>query len=252
MTRVLLATDECVAVLIETVGARRERLQLATTKTVEQDFGISVRIRPDSVTEGCCRVAGTYFHNPDRITVAQSTTPRRLHFTILHELAHCLIRNDYALFDLARSRDREERVCDLFAAEILLPQSLIEEVIGSAEPSAAHLVSLYLLSAASGAVCARAAGERLKRPGYAVVATDNQIHYSFGHSMLVELERFVPQPPDSLFESARINGRTAVGVTQLLSRPGHWSPSMWGDVAIGDDGLTFGVFTEFESDNSEG
>ena len=95
----------------------------------------------------------------------------------------------------------------------------------------------------SGAVCARSAAERLTDPGYVVVVVDNVITYACNSDMLVDIERHVLQPPDSLFAEAMARGR-ASGVTQLVCRPGHWTGPLAGDVARGDDNLTFGVFVE--------
>lgn len=241
MNRILVDVDEGVDMLIEVVRDVRDRLQSDAIRTVLDHFGVPVRLRPDSVVAGCCTVAGTYFHDPPRIAVAVSPTPRRIAFTVLHELAHHLIRRSYAFTSLARSPEKEERVCDRFAAEILVPAALVSEVVTSGQPKAVELAELYRRSRGSGAVCIRSAADHVANPGYLVVVVENTITYAVNVGMLLDLERNVTQPPDSLFMVASVAG-SASGTTQLLCRPGHLTGPLRGDVAVGLDRLTLGVF----------
>jgi IrrE N-terminal-like domain len=239
--------DEYVAQLLEEVGDARIRLQTSTISTVTEEFGVKVRTRPDVVQAGYCTVAGNYFNDPPRMVVAESSTPRRVAFTVLHELAHHLIRASYRyayrFTSLARAPQVEEAVCDRFAAEILVPTPLVEAIVSDGIPHAAELAELYRQSLGSGVVCIRSAAERLSVPGYLVVAVDNVITYAVSNRMLLDIEKGSLQVPRSLFAEAEASG-VADGITQLSVRHGVLSAPLLGDVARGDDRLLFGVFVE--------
>jgi Zn-dependent peptidase ImmA (M78 family) len=239
--------DEYVSQLLEEIGDARIRLQTSTMSTVMEEFGVEVRIRPDVIRAGYCSVAGNYFNDPPRMVVAESPTSRRVAFTVLHELAHHLIRASYTyayrFTSLARAPQLEEAVCDRFAAEVLVPTSLVEAVVSEGIPQATELAELYRRSVGSGVVCVRSAAKRLLVPGYVVVAVDNVIHYAVSHRMLLDIEKGSRQVPGSLFTEAAVNG-SANGITQLSVRHGVLSAALLGDVARGDDQLFFGVFVE--------
>jgi hypothetical protein len=250
MNRVLSPVDERISRLLEIVGDARTALQTLPIPTVES-FGVRVRLRPDSIVAGYCTVSGTYFHNPPRIAVAETPTQRRIAFTVLHEFAHHLLRGSYEFSSLARNPHLEEELCDSFAAEILVPSALLDEVMTSEPPTSQEICDLYRRSYGSGAVCARRVSERLTTSGYVVVAVENEITYAFSVDMLVDIERHVAQQPESLFSAASRVG-AASGVTQLVCRPGHMTAPLMGDVVRGDDNLTFGVFQEISEDSVVG
>jgi hypothetical protein len=106
----------------------------------------------------------------DRI-ICYTPTPasRRQNFTLLHELGHLRVSEDDEALDwLADRADPSsdlERLCDMIAAEILLPASTITLVLGGNAPTPSHLRQLYTASHASEEVCAIALAARLPARG---------------------------------------------------------------------------------------
>ena len=100
---------------------------------------------------------------------------RRENFSLVHELVHHIIDTDEVLVDwladLPDAHLETEALCDAAAQRLLLPDRLIDTVLGSSPPAAAHLQQLYTSSAASEPVCAIALASRLRCHG-AVLITD--------------------------------------------------------------------------------
>src|SRR5688572_9533633 len=120
---------ECVRQLLDIVAPHRASLGSDTFATISNQFGVAVTERPERRGAEGCGVDGAYFPSPPRIVVAASESIRRRAFTALHELAHHLIRHNWSLFVLAARRSMEEKVCNEFAAEILAPQTLCDEIL---------------------------------------------------------------------------------------------------------------------------
>lgn len=234
--------DDCLSQLVASVSPHAHLLAQNTFAAIETLYSIAVLERPEQRTTGVCAVDGAYFSSPPRIIVAAAVSPRRRAFTALHELAHHLIRHDWALFGLAGYRETEERVCNRFAAEILAPQVLCDEVLGSEPPSATAFADLYLRSAASRAVCARLIAARLPGIGHAVVALGTVVTYCAGRGTPFHAEYGTEQGPSSVFGMAVREG-TAHQTTRLIYREGFVSPEY--DVeALYSDGHVFAIFTD--------
>lgn len=60
------------------------------------------------------------------IVLNKSFCPERKRFTALHELAHLLL-----LFDTSVSENDEEKLCNLFASEMLILESVFKGIVGS-------------------------------------------------------------------------------------------------------------------------
>lgn len=146
--------------------------------------GVAVRLVPDSHTRSGsssseCSVAGAYVDDADPpvLAVAASASAGRRAFTLLHEFGHHLQRTVLALSDLLLAQpDRgvalEDAACDTFAAEILLPKTLVDRHIDDRGPTADNVVDLWRASSASrAAACVRAA-QRLPSPGHVVLLDD--------------------------------------------------------------------------------
>jgi hypothetical protein len=110
------------------------------------------------------------------LVFATDPSPRRVRFTLLHELGHHIIRTAAPeLLDLIDDsagddatpddlRDTEEHCCHTFAGTILVPASLLAEVIGAGQPRPDDVHELYKRSGASWEATAVGIAGRANRP----------------------------------------------------------------------------------------
>lgn len=145
--------------------------------TVLRDWEeISYRDVPPAEASSRCSVAGAYYgtEDPAVIAVTHAASPGRRAFTALYELGHHLQQSDFDLADAVDSHGAargafEDAACDAFAADVLLPDEIVDRHISAAGPSTDDVVALRRDSAASRvAVCVRAA-QRLRAPGHVVL-----------------------------------------------------------------------------------
>lgn len=117
-------------------------------------------------------------------TVFYAPTPgsERQSFTLLHEVGHILVEDDDdALVWLADCPDPDsqlERLCDEIAAALVVPESMLSEVVGAGPLTAKHLKTLIAVSSASGPACAIALASRLSSGAVVIVdrATATVVH----------------------------------------------------------------------------
>lgn len=131
----------------------------------------------DANTSRCSIEGGYKAGPPPRIGVAISS-PARMSFTVLHELAHHLQRTSDDLSDALGFRDDagvalEEAAADAFAASILIPAADAARVLGASTPRATDVARLWeeLPNASRHAVVVRAA-QNLEAPGHVVILDD--------------------------------------------------------------------------------
>ena len=116
---------------------------------------IRVRLVEEQLGGNGCAVSGSYHPEltPPTLLIGRSLSHRRRAFTALHELGHHLQQTDVDLgertFEASNPLQFQERACDAFAAEVLLPDAEL------ARPglSARDIVSIYESSAASREAC---------------------------------------------------------------------------------------------------
>lgn len=100
-------------------------------------------------------------------TVMYAPTPgsKKENFTLLHEVAHILVENDDgALIWLADRNDPDvelERLCEEIAAALVVPEDMLDDVVGTGPITGDDLKTLVACSAASGPACAIALSTRL-------------------------------------------------------------------------------------------
>lgn len=136
---------------------------------------------------GGCSVAGAYLESlvgaPDGtprlpiVQVAEAASPGRRAFTALHELGHHLQRTDIDLAETLWAQQAldmfEDLACDAFAADMLLPDNAVDNVVDAKGPTATDVVTLYERTGASrSAACVRAS-QRLPAPGHVVLLNDD-------------------------------------------------------------------------------
>ncbi|MGH2732282.1 MAG: ImmA/IrrE family metallo-endopeptidase [Actinomycetota bacterium] len=208
-------------------------------------FGIEVRLRAESSSAGTCSVDGSYFDQPPRISVALSASHGRRYFTALHELGHYLQRNDLEIMDALVADDDpwdlEEEVCDVFAAEVLLPPELVGGIIGDAGPTAQEVARLFRQSQASREACCVRAAQRIRGSGYVMLGTPEGLAlFTANHNVPYRVARRTPQGADHLVARAGRMG-SARGESRICYASGTLSPPYHAD-AVRDADYIFAVF----------
>jgi hypothetical protein len=155
---------------------------------VELYFGpIGCQALPGAnITRGSCSIDGYYTSDVDPqrpwIFYADDVHEDRARFTILHELGHHLFMTAAAaLLDdldaLGGSADAaiqaEESVCHRFAGNLLVPDELLQETIGSDRVNPDHVVAIHEDGAASWEACAVRVAEVMPIAGAVVLLRDN-------------------------------------------------------------------------------
>ena len=153
----------------------RRQLTLAPIPTVMAQ-GVRVRAIGALQPSAECSCDGALFLPPSVPTPTICYLPtldsRRENFTVLHEYAHLCVRwDDDMLSDLADMGDDggravEELVCDALAGAVLLPDHLVDAVLGGRRPEAAHLNDLFARSSASKEACAVRLAQHLPDFGF--------------------------------------------------------------------------------------
>jgi Zn-dependent peptidase ImmA (M78 family) len=157
-----------------TTHATLHELAVDPATVLRQRYGIEVVLRPPAAP-GKCSIDGSYRRNPLRISVSSALSTRRVLFSILHEFGHHLQRRSFEAID-ARTRAGkkavafEEDVCDAFAADILVPDTLVDEILDGHDVTAAALVRLFHESQASREACCVRIVQRLRTDGYVILA----------------------------------------------------------------------------------
>ena len=176
------------------------------------------------------------------IVVLDTGGGRRRNFSLLHEFGHHLQQADRAwAFDVLANlgSDRwtvEERVCDLFAAQMLLPEELVApHATNGRELQARSIVELFHASAASrSACCVHMCG----MPGdHAVMLTDldGTIFFATSSDAFYAPMRGTPQPDlEILIETAIENDGHASGDAHngLRYGTGRFRQDVYFDIAV--------------------
>lgn len=169
---------------------------------------LALRRVPSHALRGGCSVVGQYSDDtdPPTLSVVDAGSAGQRRFTVLHELGHHEQRGDLPWFDaaLARQSDHgrrlEEQVCDAFAAEVLLGQDVVDQVLGGEAPTAEAVVRLRAATGASGAACCVRVAQLLRCEGI-VLATDlsgSVLFSAVNGASYFRPKRGTPQGSDSL------------------------------------------------------
>ncbi|MFE6868803.1 ImmA/IrrE family metallo-endopeptidase [Kitasatospora sp. NPDC057692] len=195
-----------------------------------------VDVDEDREAQGCS-VAGAYDSGPPpRLSVAAAASLARRDFTALHELGHHLQTNSFALMEAFSGEPDggvllEDAACDAFAAEILLPASLVDRHLDVKGPDASAIAQLWQTSNASRmAVCVRAA-QRLPAPGH-ILLLDRAGRLVFGAShSLPPLPRGSRQVDIPVVDRAVAGSGRARGQTRVRYRDGILGRELHTDIA---------------------
>lgn len=159
-----LETSTAIRFATDPIGVLREDLDLKV-----QPVDHLTQRRDDG---GACD--GVSYLQDGVILYAPTSSSKRENFTLAHELAHWLIEQQEELYDWLADQDEPQRMletlCDRIAQRLLLPQSLIDSVVGRGPVRATHVLEMYNRSNASRPVCAIALAKRLTCCGSVLLA----------------------------------------------------------------------------------
>jgi hypothetical protein len=213
---------------------------------VSSRFGITVESRP-AVSSGCS-IAGSYNRAERRIIVERAMSRGRERFTVLHELGHALADEDTEIQDwLFGQSDRgargAERLADAFAAEVLVPTALVDDMIPDEGPSAFDVATLAARSAASReAVCVRAS-QRLRSPGAICLVRGAYIQFTATRMFETRVPRDLEIAVGSFFARAVLHDSLREDGVRIDLGDGRRTQTLLAD-AYSDDGFTFVVLQE--------
>jgi len=136
------------------------------------------------------------------ICYVPSPRSRRQNFTLLHEFGHLRVNEDDDALDWLADRPDPprdlERLCDAIAAEVLLPNSTVTQILAGAMPAPGHLRQLYTGSRASEEVCAIALAACLPARGAIALIQRRTSAVAFAASSgwpLISIPRGLAVPP---------------------------------------------------------
>jgi len=225
----------------------RKQLAHDPLRAIEEEFSVPIRLtEPGDIMAGC-GIEGQYLHNPPRIEVARSMEPRRTKFTALHELAHHLIASSrpvaLALAQMPRGGVRaEERVASSFAARVLIPDELCNEVFPTGSPTATGLVDLYDYSDGSRTACVLRAAELQRDEGYVVLVREGIVRVIQPTGGAFSLRSGGTHGGDHLLRQGE-QAPCSSSTVRLVEASGMETREYAGQAASSDGIFVFGVFT---------
>lgn len=212
---------------------------------------ITLRVVDYDPSQDDCGIEGHYDESTRTITVRRSTSRRRTWFTSLHELGHDRARQHpdvaRAIAQLSPDAGRrfEEEIANAFAATILIPNEVLDAVMGDKEPTAVAVVELFRDDRVHGsreACCVRVA-QRMTGNGYLVLAEGGIVRFCAVAGTAYRVARGAAQEPGHLLERAAEHGRATDNRVTLRHRSGAHTPPFAGQ-AVSDGPYVFAVFTD--------
>lgn len=165
--------------LVEAIEPRQRAAIASHPITGIKSLGYTVVAEPTLTSQrgagGLCDGLSFAEHS----TVMYSPTPgsKKENFTLLHEVGHILVERDEDALNWLADRDdpdsEVERLCEEIAADLAIPERMLDDVVGTGPITGEDLKALVARSAASGPACAIALSNRLSSG--AVVIIDRAI-----------------------------------------------------------------------------
>ena len=212
------------------------------------ELGLSVEALdtvPSRGSDGWCD--GASFVDDGRIMYRPSAGLRE-NFTICHEIGHPLLRvNDDAMdwvYDQHDPNNALEELCDKFAAQILVPPTLVDHVIDESGYGASAVVELYDRTEASRHCCAVALVERLPCKGFvAIVNPDTGIVWAAARQGDTSPTAWHGQPVPASHQLRRLKDKPKIRVRSWwpLGQNERWIYYL---NAVRHDHWNIGVFAE--------
>lgn len=242
------AQVETMLAMWEARGGRVEDLTYDAFAALEGRQDLAVLRVPEFVPPDSqlgCSVAGGYRWDPPTLIVTESMSRRRQQFTLLHELGHHIQRTDInlgtAIVEHREPEAFEDACCDAFAAQVLLPDELVDAHTTDGGATVATATGLFEASNASrAAICVRLAG-KLGSPGVVVVLDPaGTVSFAAARGGLFPPARGTNQTANPLVQTA-LHGKRDRTVTrddaQIWYRSGHSSERLYGQAAWAGDRL---------------
>ena len=215
-----------------------------------RDLGIQILDR--SATSGNCPIAATYTPGPPpSISVTLTRSQGRRLFSILHEFGHHLSNQSWRTVELLAAnpdqRDADylkETICDIVAAELLLPEALTSHIHDKG-PTAADIATLAESSHASREACCVKASQLMGSSGYVMLADLNSsARFTAAVRTIYGVRRDTAQAPEGPIARAAESGCYR-GVGQVQFASGNRSPEHHVDAQRAGEY----VFAVFYNDN---
>jgi IrrE N-terminal-like domain len=202
---------------------------------LEADPAVRVTwVEPASLPPECSIAAACdKSRRPARLLISKDASLGRRCFSVLHEYGHLLRDLIPAVLEvLFAAADAgaalEERICDEFASQVLLPDPFLESVLGPCITAQA-VQSLIAAAPASAEACAVAAARKLPAPGYVMLLSpDGTATFTAHNSDVYFIRRGTAQ--DGLLAQAS-SGRPVRGREQVRYSTGNRSQEMFLDAA---------------------
>lgn len=198
-------------------------------------LGLNIALIDPAKLPSDCSIAASYDRKSQRIRVSDDLSPGRRSFSLMHEFTHHVRDEVEALVDAlvaqADSELLEERVCDAFAAHVLLPPDVVAEHLGDGVTAAA-VARLIGSRRASREACAVAAVQRLPSPGHVMLLDPSGIAtFTATAGMGPKVRRSVQQDGGTVLRGLGTRSR---GRDRIRFASGVHSPELLVDVAVGD------------------
>lgn len=219
----------------------------ADPETAVGNHGIQILDRP--VTGGDCPIAATYTPGPPpTISVTPTPSQGRRNFSILHEYGHHLSGLSWRTMGLLASQPNanylRETICDIVAAELLLPDALTSHIHRKG-PTAADVAVLSDTSQASREACCIKTSQLMGSSGYVMLADlDGSARFTTAVRTVYRVRRDTVQPASSpIAKAAEAGHYRGIGHIQFAS--GSRSPDHYVDAQRAGNY----VFAVFYNDN---
>jgi hypothetical protein len=156
--------------------------------------------------------AGTCFPMSDgsfRICINANDRLERRRFTVCHEIAHIVLglKSDHKTAPWTTGRPLAERLCDLFAAELLLPGKLFEPAAESAPISLAGIDALAGQFEASVTATGSRFADSVGAPCAFVLSHQGKVVYASRSKALKDANAYIPRllelPAGSISQRSR-------------------------------------------------
>jgi hypothetical protein len=166
--------EECVDAALSVLQSRTRDGFTTSPLTFLRDLGLKVRASENLAQTrhdgGSCD--GMSFLKDDVILYAP-TESRRENFTLAHELGHWLVYQVDDIYDWLDDQPEPEvaleTLCDRIASRLLVPDTVLRQVIGDGPVRASHVADLFRGTSASLPVCSIALASQLPTLGAAII-----------------------------------------------------------------------------------
>lgn len=245
MTATVSRADECAVLLIDYVERRGpldvDQLRVDTIAELGRDPDIEVVFVEPAMLSEDCSIAAAYdrHRTPKRLSITCSASPGRTRFSALHEYAHHLCPYvDEVVEVLWRQPDHgvilEERICDAFAAAVLIPAPIRRAAFDKGV-TAAEVIAFIHAQPASRQASAIAAAGRLPAAGYVMLLDrDANAVFTAYHGDMPWVARGTEQSDPLLAAAAQ--GRRSRGRARIRYASGTESPELLVDAVPMDRG----------------